>query len=74
MLEGVHPLFMDKGDGFISERVRTRMLLNFITHADGYKIMVGAHNTVDVTLECQMHVGGYIILFGYGRYRYLLYY
>ena len=43
---------IDKGDGFTSERVRVHMLLNFVAHADGYKIMVGAHNTVDVTVEC----------------------
>ena len=42
--------FIDKGDGFTSERVRVRMLLSFVAHADGYKIMVGAHNTVDVTV------------------------
>ena len=41
--------FIDKGDGFTSERVRVRMLLGFIAHAGGYKIMVGAHNIVDVT-------------------------
>ena len=34
------------------------MLLSLVAHADGYKIMVSAHNTVDVTVECQMHVGG----------------
>ena len=44
--------FIDKGDGFTSERVRVRMLLNFIAHVGGYKIMVDAHNTVDVTVEC----------------------
>ena len=44
--------FIDKGDGFTSERVRVRMLLSFVAHADGYKIIVGAHNTVDVTVEC----------------------
>ena len=32
------------------------MLLSFVAHAGGYKIMVGAHNTVDVTVECRMHV------------------
>ena len=32
------------------------MLLSIVAHAGGYKIMVGAHNTVDVTVECQMHV------------------
>ena len=50
--------FIDKGDDFTSERVRVRMLLSFVAHAGGYKIMVGAYNTVDVTVECQMHVGG----------------
>ena len=37
--------FIDEGDGFTSERVRVRMLLSFVAHAGGYKIMVGAHNT-----------------------------
>ena len=45
--------FIDKGDGFTSERVRVRMLLSFVAHAGGYKIMVGAYNTVDVTVEWQ---------------------
>ena len=65
--------FIDEGDGLTSERERVRMLLSLIAHADRCRIMVGAHNTVDVTVKCQMHVGGYVILFGYGRYRYLLY-
>ena len=47
------------------------MLLGFVAHADGYKIMVGANNTVDVTVECQMHVGGCVAFFRYGRCRYL---
>ena len=34
------------------------MLQSFVAHAGGYKIMVGAYNTVDVTVECQMHAGG----------------
>ena len=38
------------------------MLLSFVVHVDGYKIMVGVHNTVDITVECQMHVGGCICL------------
>ena len=49
------------------------MLLSFVAHAGGYKIMVGAYNTIDVTIECQMYVGGYVVLFGYGRCWYLLY-
>ena len=47
------------------------MLLDFVAHAGGYKIMVGAHNTVDVTVECQMHVGGRVAFFGNGRCWYL---
>ena len=66
--ESVSP-FIDEGDGLTSERERVRMLLSLVAHADGYRIMVGAHNTV----ECQMHMGGCIVLFGYGRCWYLLY-
>ena len=47
------------------------MLLSFVAHAGRYKIMVGTHNTVDVTVECQMHVGGCVAFFRYGRCRYL---
>ena len=38
--------FIDKRDGFTSERVRVRMLLGSVAHASGYKIMVGAYNTI----------------------------
>jgi len=68
--EGASP-FIDKGDGFTSERMRVRMLLGSVAHAGGYKIMVGAHNTVDVTVECQMHVRGRVAFFRNGRCRYL---
>jgi len=51
--------FIDEGDGLISERERVRMLLNLVAHAGRYRMMVGTHNTVG----CQMHVGGYVILF-----------
>ena len=30
------------------------MLLSLVAHADGYRMMVGAHNTIG----CQMHMGG----------------
>ena len=30
------------------------MLLSLVAHADGYRMMVGAYNTV----ECQIHMGG----------------
>ena len=63
--------FIDKGDGFTSERVRVRMLLSFVPYAGRYKIMVGAHNTIDVTADCQMHVGGCVAFFRNGRCRYL---
>ena len=45
------------------------MLLSLVAYAGGYRMMVGAHNTVG----CQMHVGGCVVLFGYDRCRYLLY-
>ena len=66
--EGASP-FIDKGDGLTSERERVRMLFSLIAHTGGYRIMVGAHNTI----ECRRHMGGFVILFGYGRCRYLLY-
>ena len=47
------------------------MLLGSVTHADRYKIMVGAYNTVDVTVECQMHMEGCVAFFRNGRCRYL---
>ena len=55
--------FIDEGGGFTGERERVRMLLSLVAHAGGYSMMVGAHNTV----ECQMHVGGCVVFFGYGR-------
>ena len=63
--------FIDKKDGFTSERMRVRMLLGSVAHAGGYKIMVGAYNTIDVTIECQMHMGGCVAFFRNGRCRYL---
>ena len=38
--------FIDEGDGLISERERVRMLLSLVAHAGGYRMMVGAYNTV----------------------------
>ena len=46
------------------------MLPSLVAHADGYKI-VGAYNTVDVTVECQMHMGGHAAVFRDGGRRYL---
>ena len=60
--------FINEGNGLTSEREGVCVFLSLATHAGGYRIMVGAHNTVD----CQMHVGGCVVLFGYGRCRYLL--
>ena len=57
--------FIDEGDGLTSERERVRMLLSLVAHVGGYRMMVGAHNTV----ECQMHMGGGVVFFGYGRRR-----
>ena len=56
--------FIDEGDGFTGEWVR--MLLSLVPHADEDWIMVGAHNTVDVTVECQVHVGGCVVFFRKG--------
>ena len=61
--------FIDEGDGFTSERERVRLLVSLAAHADGYKMFVGTHNTVDVTVECPMHVGGCVVFFGCGRRR-----
>ena len=47
------------------------MLLSFVAHAGGYKNMVGAHNTIDVTVECQMHVGDCVAFFRNGRCQHL---
>ena len=55
MEESASP-FIDEGDVLTSERERVRMLLNLVAYAvaGGYRMMVGARNTVG----CQMHVGG----------------
>ena len=45
MEESASP-FIDERDGLTSERERVRMLLSLVAHADGYKMMVDAHNTV----------------------------
>ena len=38
--------FIDEGDGHTSERERVHSMLSLVSHAGGYKMMVGAHNTV----------------------------
>ena len=74
--ESTYPLeesaspFIEEGDGLTSEREGVRSLLSLAAHAGGYKTMVGAHNTV----ECQMHVGGCVVFYRYGRRRCLPYY
>ena len=40
--------FIDEGDSLTSERERVRILLSLVAHVVGYKMMVGAHNTVVV--------------------------
>ena len=59
--------FIDEGDGLTSEREGVCLLLSLVAHASGYRMMVGPHNTIG----CQMHVGGYVVLFGYDRCWYL---
>ena len=39
--------FIDEGGGLTNKRKRVRMLLSLVTHAGGYRMMVGAHNTVE---------------------------
>ena len=51
--ESVSP-FIDEGDGLTRERERVRMLLSLVARVDGYRMIVGTHDTVG----CQMHVGG----------------
>ena len=34
LLEGAHPLFIDKGDGYTSERERVWMFLSLVAHVD----------------------------------------
>ena len=63
--------FIDEGDGFTGERERVRMFLSLVAHADEDWIMVGAPNTVDVAVECQMRTGGQAIFFRKDGHRYL---
>ena len=62
--------FIDEGDGLTSERERVHMLLSLVAHVNKYRMMVGAHNIVG----CQMHVGGCVVFFGYGKRRRLPHY
>ena len=64
LVESASP-FIDEVGGLINERERVYMLLSLVAHASGYRMMVGAHNTV----ECQMHVGGGVVFFEHGRRR-----
>ena len=47
------------------------MSLSLAAHADEDWIMVGAPNTVDVAIECQMRTGGRAIFFQKDGCRYL---
>ena len=49
--------FVDEGDGLTSERERVHIFLSLAAYDGGYRTTVDAHNTVDVTVESQMHVG-----------------
>ena len=46
-------------------------LPSLVAHAGGYNIIVVAYNTVDVTVECQIHMGGQAAFFRDGGRRYL---
>ena len=71
LLEESASCFIEEVDGFTSEREREGvcLLLSLASHVGGYKMMVGAYNTVG----CHMHMGGGVTFFRYGRCRYLLY-
>ena len=47
------------------------MFLSLVAHVDEDWIMVGIHNTIDVTVECLVHVGGCAIFFRKDGRRYL---
>ena len=38
--------FIDEGDGLTSEMEGVCLLLSLVAHASGYRMMVGAHNTI----------------------------
>ena len=38
--------FIDEGNSLTSERERVHILLSLVAHVGGYKMMVGAHNTI----------------------------
>ena len=44
---------------------------SLVAHTGGYKIVVGAYNTVAITVESQMHMGGHATFFRDGGRRYL---
>ena len=48
LLEESTSPFIDEGDGLTSEREGVRLMLSLVAHAGGYKMMVGAHNTIVV--------------------------
>ena len=47
----------------VRERECVHMLLSLIAHAIGYKMIIGAHSTVDA----QTHVVGSIVFVMYGK-------
>ena len=57
-------------------QVRVRMLLSFIAHVDGYKIMVGVYNTIVVYCRMLDACGRLCLPFSemvdVGTYRYYL--
>ena len=46
LLEESASPFIDEGDGLTSETEGVRLLLRLASHAGGYKMIVGAHNTI----------------------------
>ena len=42
------------------------MFLSLVAHIDEDRIVVGPHNAVDVTVECQVHVRDGVVFFRKG--------
>ena len=63
--------FIDEGDGFTGERERVRVLQAWLPTPMRTVMLVGVHNTVDVTVERQVHMGGCVGFFRKGGCRYL---
>ena len=58
--------FIDEGDGFTGERERVWMFLCLVAYADEGSDDGRRPQSVDVTIECQVHMGGCVGFFRKG--------